>query len=111
MRSDACGPKQSLALKSDDTAKGGCDKIGLTLESFGTILCEIGTKHGVASEPEIRVFILSLRIDELALARACAAGQVSLMRVKTSAPKLLMTAAISPRPKTLRASATTPPRR
>lgn len=54
--------------------KGGCDKIGLTRESFAAILCEIGTKHGATSEPEIRAFFLSLRIDELALARACAAG-------------------------------------
>ncbi len=55
-------------------ARGGCDKIGMTRESFAAVLCEIGTKHGAASEPEIRTFFLSLRIDELALARACAAG-------------------------------------
>jgi RNA polymerase sigma-70 factor, ECF subfamily len=55
-------------------AKAGCEKIGLSRESFAVILCEIGTKHGDASEAEARAFILSLRIDELALARACAAG-------------------------------------
>jgi len=55
-------------------AKGCCDKIGMTPEALGTILCKIGTKHGATSEPEIRTFFLSLRIDELALARACAAG-------------------------------------
>ena len=55
-------------------SKGGCDKIGLTRESFTTILCEIGTKHGATSEPELRTFFLSIRIDELAIARACAAG-------------------------------------
>jgi len=40
------------------------------------ILCEVGSKHATAatSETEIRTFFLSLRIDELALARACAAG-------------------------------------
>ncbi len=57
-------------------AKGGCDKIGLSRESLAAILCEIGTKQATvtASEAEIRSFFLSLRIDELALARACAAG-------------------------------------
>ena len=55
-------------------AKGNCDNIGLTPESLSAILCDIGTKHGVTSDPELRTFFLSLRIDELALARACAAG-------------------------------------
>jgi RNA polymerase sigma-70 factor, ECF subfamily len=55
-------------------AKAGCEKIGLTRESFAIILCEIGTKHGVNSDADARTFILSLRVDELALARACAAG-------------------------------------
>ena len=56
--------------------KGCCDKVGLTRESFAAILCEVGAKHasGAASESEVRTFILSLRVDELALARACAAG-------------------------------------
>lgn len=62
-------------------AKAGCEKIGLTRESFSLILCEIGTKHGIASETEARTFILSLRIDELALARACAAGENSAWEV------------------------------
>lgn len=57
--------------------KSGCEKIGLTRESFSAILCEIGAKHaaGGTSESELRTFFLSLRVDELALARACAAGQ------------------------------------
>jgi RNA polymerase sigma-70 factor, ECF subfamily len=55
--------------------RGGCDKLGLTRESFAAILCEVGTKyHANGSETEIRAFFLGLRIDELALARACAAG-------------------------------------
>jgi len=62
-------------------AKGGCDQIGLTRETFSTILCEIGAKHGATSEPEIRSFFLSLRIDELALARACAAGNNSAWEI------------------------------
>ena len=57
-------------------AKSGCDQIGLSHESFVVILCEVGAKHvsAAASDAEIRTFFLSLRVDELALARACAAG-------------------------------------
>jgi RNA polymerase sigma-70 factor, ECF subfamily len=56
--------------------KSACEKLGLTRESFAVILYEVGAKHasGAASESEIRTFFLSLRVDELALARACAAG-------------------------------------
>lgn len=55
--------------------KAGCDQIGLTQDSFASILTEVGSKHaGTASPSELRAFFLSLRIDELALARACAAG-------------------------------------
>jgi RNA polymerase sigma-70 factor (ECF subfamily) len=63
-------------LLADLHAKGGCEKIGLTRNSFAVILCEVGSKHATAatSETEIRTFFLSLRVDELALARACAAG-------------------------------------
>jgi RNA polymerase sigma-70 factor, ECF subfamily len=63
-------------LLRDLHAKSGCEKIGLTRESFCVILCEVGSKHATAStsESEIRAFFLSLRVDELALARACAAG-------------------------------------
>jgi RNA polymerase sigma-70 factor (ECF subfamily) len=63
-------------LLADLHAKSGCEKIGLTHESFATILCEVGSKHATAatSEHEIRAFFLSVRVDELALARACAAG-------------------------------------
>src|SRR5450631_1134677 len=63
-------------LLADLHAKAGCEKIGLPRESFATILCEVGSKHATpaTSETEIRTFFLSLRVDELALARACAAG-------------------------------------
>ncbi len=63
-------------LLADLHAKGGCEKVGLTRESLTVILCEVGAKHTTAatSESELRTFFLSLRIDELALARACAAG-------------------------------------
>jgi len=62
-------------LLADLHARAGCDKIGLPRESFAIILTEVGAKHaGSASHAEVRTFFLSLRIDELALARACAAG-------------------------------------
>src|ERR1700685_4148354 len=66
-------------LLADLHAKGGCEHIGLSRESFAAILCDIGSKHATSatSEPEIRTFLLSLRVDELALARACAAGNNS----------------------------------
>jgi RNA polymerase sigma-70 factor (ECF subfamily) len=70
-------------LLADLCAKSDCAKIGLTRESFGAILCEVGSKHATAtsSESEIRTFLLSLRIDELALARACAAGNNSAWEI------------------------------
>ncbi|HKV80478.1 MAG TPA: sigma-70 family RNA polymerase sigma factor [Candidatus Sulfotelmatobacter sp.] len=62
-------------------AKAGCERIGLTRESFSTILCDVGTKYGASSEDEARSFFLNLRVDELALARACAAGENSAWEV------------------------------
>jgi len=58
-------------------AKAGLEHLGLSRESFATILCEVGAKHGASSESELRSFFLCLRVDELALARACAAGENS----------------------------------
>ena len=57
-------------------AKSGCEKFGLTRESLAEILREIGAKYSqtLTSEAEVRTFFLSLRMDELALARGCAAG-------------------------------------
>ena len=63
-------------LWPDLLAKSGCERMGLTPKLFGQILCEVGLKCSVPdqSESELRAFYLSLRVDELALARACAAG-------------------------------------
>ena len=62
-------------LLSELHAKSGCEKVGLTRDTFATILRELGAKQPAAtSETEFRTFFLSLRVDELALARACAAG-------------------------------------
>jgi RNA polymerase sigma-70 factor, ECF subfamily len=60
-------------------AKSGCEKIGMARESFAAILCDVATKYLPAgnTEAEARAFLLTLRVEELALARACAAGNNS----------------------------------
>jgi len=81
--------KQTSAVRSivDELAaelhsKSGAEKLGLTFESFTQILCEIGEKHSPsASGRELRTLLLSLRVDELALARACAAGRNSAWEI------------------------------
>jgi RNA polymerase sigma-70 factor (ECF subfamily) len=60
-------------LVSELHAKAGCERLGISREAFAGILCEIGTKHAVP-DSELRTFFLTLRVDELAVARACAAG-------------------------------------
>jgi RNA polymerase sigma-70 factor (ECF subfamily) len=62
-------------------AKAGCERVCLTRDSFSTILCEVAIKYGASSEDEARTFFLSLRVDELALARACAAGENSAWEI------------------------------
>src|SRR5271170_2827173 len=66
-------------LLADLHAKSGCEKIGLTRESFAVILCEVATKYlpTGATRADARTFLLTLRTDELALAQACAAGSNS----------------------------------
>src|SRR5262249_43922656 len=56
-------------------AKAGGETVGLTRESFAVVLLEVGSNHAPGASPaEARAFFLGLRVDELALARACAAG-------------------------------------
>src|SRR5579863_1865622 len=64
-------------------AKSGGEKFGLTRDTFSLILCEVGAKQPEAakSATELRTFFLSLRVDELALARACAAGNNSAWEI------------------------------
>ena len=59
------------------------EKFGVTRESLAVILCEVGNKYlaTATSESEIRAFFLSLRVDELVLARACAGGENSAWEV------------------------------
>ena len=57
-------------------AKSAGEKVGLTRESFAAILREVGGKYVTPATPqsEVRILLLALRVEELALARACAAG-------------------------------------
>ncbi len=70
-------------LLADLHAKSGCEKIGLARESLSIILCEVATKYLPAetSHAEAHTFLLTLRVDELALAHACAAGNNSAWEV------------------------------
>ncbi len=62
--------------------QSGSEKLGLTRTWFAEILCEVGERHrGSGSDQELRALFLSLRVDELALARACAAGHNSAWEV------------------------------
>src|ERR1700735_3174942 len=64
-------------------AKSGCEKFGLTSEGFAAILCNVAAKYlpAEASKSEARGFLLTLRVEELALARACAAGDNSAWEI------------------------------
>jgi RNA polymerase sigma-70 factor, ECF subfamily len=66
-------------LLSDLHARSGGEKIGVTRESFSAILCEVAGKYSSDGNThrETRAFLLTLRVEELALARACAAGNNS----------------------------------
>ena len=55
--------------------KSKAESFGLSREDFAGILCEIAAKYAPgASAKDLHTFCCSLRIEELALARACAAG-------------------------------------
>ena len=64
-------------------AKCAGEQIGMTRDSFSIILCEVGQKYATpaSSESEIRSFFLSLRVEELVLARACAEGNNSAWEI------------------------------
>jgi RNA polymerase sigma-70 factor (ECF subfamily) len=57
-------------------ARGGCEKIGLTRETLAGILGDVAAKYLPAATGKgvACTFLMSLRVEELALARACAAG-------------------------------------
>jgi RNA polymerase sigma-70 factor, ECF subfamily len=78
-------PVQSAVaeLVAELHAKAGCEKFGLTRESFAAILYSVATKYlpSEATQSEARIFLCTLRVDELALARACAAGDNSAWEI------------------------------
>src|ERR1700735_695427 len=63
-------------LLAELQAKSGCEKYGITPEAFAEILGVVATKYlpSGSQQAEAREFLLTLRVEELALARACAAG-------------------------------------
>lgn len=63
--------------------KACCETVGLKREDFAAILCEVAVKYlpAGASEGEVKSFLVTLRLEELALARACAAGSNSAWEV------------------------------
>jgi RNA polymerase sigma-70 factor, ECF subfamily len=69
-------PPPSEPLFSQLYSKSGGEKFGLTRESFAAILEEIGVKYlpRGSGQAECDGLYGGLRIEELALARACAAG-------------------------------------
>ena len=69
-------------LLADLHAKAACGQIGLTAQNFAEILLEVAKKYSPSASPnDLRTFFLSLRVDELALARACAAGNNSAWEI------------------------------
>ncbi len=63
------------ALASEFHAKCGAGKFNLSCEQLAGILAEVAQKHASAAGPaQLREFCLSLKIEELVLARACANG-------------------------------------
>jgi RNA polymerase sigma-70 factor (ECF subfamily) len=64
------------AVLAELHGRAECEKLGLGRDLFAVVLCEVATKYlpAGAGEGEVRTLLLTLRVDELALARACAAG-------------------------------------
>jgi RNA polymerase sigma-70 factor, ECF subfamily len=62
-------------LAADLYAKSSGDKFGISPDDLAVILGEITQKYlGAEAGTQVREFCLSLKIEELVLARACAAG-------------------------------------
>jgi len=63
-------------LVDERFAAAAAAKYGIPVTDFGVLLAEVLAKYlaPTSSESEIREFVLSLRVEELVLARACAVG-------------------------------------
>jgi len=69
-----CSPELQ-ALAAELHAKSGAERFAVNTDQLAGILVEITQKYGAAAEPlQLREFCVSLRIEELVLARACANG-------------------------------------
>jgi len=63
------------SLAAELYAKCGAEKFSLTCDQLACILAEVAQKYAGAAGPgQLREFCVSLKIEELVLARACAAG-------------------------------------
>jgi RNA polymerase sigma-70 factor (ECF subfamily) len=64
------------SLVTEIYQKSRCEEFGLTRQQLDSVLGEIAKKHlpADASQSDMRELFASLRVEELALARACAAG-------------------------------------
>src|SRR5919109_1560548 len=64
------------ALAAELFEKSGAAKYGISLEGFASTLAEVTLKYAPAdsADLEVRELCCSLRVEELALARGCAAG-------------------------------------
>src|SRR5579863_5740034 len=78
LRGTARLPTELNTLLESLYAKSPALAFGLTFEQFSSILQEIGTKYVSSDAREdpgaLGDFFISLRVDDLVLARACAAG-------------------------------------
>jgi RNA polymerase sigma-70 factor, ECF subfamily len=75
----APGPKTSVATRvhpaiAELFPQSGAEKFGLTLEWLASLLEQIAAKNGCDHDDKRCALWRSLRIEELVLARACAAG-------------------------------------
>lgn len=68
-------PPEVMSVAAELHATCAAAKFGLSCDDLAHILDQIARKYDVPSAPsQLREFCLSLKIDELVLARACAAG-------------------------------------
>src|SRR5436853_2984770 len=78
---DSAQPAIAFSAAIDSLAaelykKSSGERFGITWQEFASILCEVGRKYlpAVADEAAACELYLNLRVEELALARACAFG-------------------------------------
>jgi len=68
-------PPEFQSLAAEFHAKCSAEKFGLTCDDLARILGDVAQKYlGAALPAQIRAFCVSLKMEELILARACAAG-------------------------------------